>query len=77
MNVIQIHISGAAGIGKSMLGCALAKGLLEMGHAVEVIDDADSSPTQLGDASLTATGQNYLDYKGPRSPVKIVISVKP
>lgn len=75
MNVIQIHISGAACIGKSMLGCALAKGLLEMGHAVEVTDDADSNPAQLDNASLTATGQNYLDYTGPRNPVKIVIGV--
>lgn len=79
-NQITITISGPEGIGKSMIGCALAQALLESNHAVEVTDDVGTPgvvPTQLDAASIKATAYNYFDYVGDRNPVKIVIGVSP
>lgn len=71
---IHIHISGPAGIGKSMIGAAIGQALLESGHAVEVIDDFNSpAPAKLDSESLRYTSDNYIDYVGDRNPVKITI----
>lgn len=80
MNVIQITISGPEGIGKSMIGCAIAQALLDSGHAVEVIDDVGTdgcAPAQLVSLSIMHTADNYHDYVGDRNPVKIIIGVNP